>query len=152
MGRQRRRLREAQASGTGGSLARLNLSELFIPAGEDKKAQRPLYLELCSGGGEWALSQAKRDSSASWVACEIRADRACRCFQRMALRRLAGPNGNMGLIVGDAQETLIRRLQPSSCSRLFINHPEPPHQTDLENAASSAPMAHLLTAEFLQKA
>jgi len=111
-----------------------------------------LHLELCSGGGEWALAQARRDSSSCWVACELRFDRSNRCFQRMALRRLAGPDGNLGLIVGDAEEALGKRLQPASCARVFINHPEPPHQTDLEAAASSAPLSHLLTVDFLQNA
>jgi len=147
----RRKLKQAQAAGRfgGGGAARLNLSDLFTSGDE---ARRPLHLELCSGGGEWALAQARRDSGSNWVACELRFDRANRCFQRMALRRLAGPSGNIGLIVGDAQEALASRLQPASCERLFINHPEPPHQTDLEAAAATAPLSHLLTPDFLQNA
>lgn len=141
--RQRKKLR---TDATGGpSLARLNLAKLFEPA-------RPVHLELCSGGGEWALAQAVRDASACWVACELRFDRSARCFQRMALQKLAGESGNLGLIVGDAQEALVRRLTPASCARLFINHPEPPHQTELEAVASSAPATHLLTADFLKDA
>ncbi|CAJ1417417.1 unnamed protein product, partial [Effrenium voratum] len=54
---------------------------------------------------------ALRDPSADWVACELRFDRAARCFQRFALRGLSQA-GNAGLIVGDARMALEKRLMP----------------------------------------
>ncbi|CAE8622101.1 unnamed protein product, partial [Polarella glacialis] len=122
---------------------------------------RPVRLELCSGGGEWLCAQALRDPQAAWVACELRFDRVARCFQRLALRGLAAAEGNAGIIVGDARDALERRIAPGCCSRLFINHPEPPHQTDLEKAASAGEASdskygteatHLLTVSFLRDA
>jgi len=123
-------------------------------------AKKQVCLELCSGGGEWLCAQALRQPQAAWVACELRFDRAARCFQRLAFKGLAKADGNAGLIVGDARDALERRLAPGCCSRLFINHPEPPHQTDLERAAEAAEAAeasgaeatHLLTAAFLRDA
>lgn len=141
----KRRRKQRQA---GSSTSRLDLRALFSTA---ESSSRPIHLELCSGGGEWTLAQAARDRESCWVACELRFDRAVRCFQRMALRRLASASSNVGIIVGDAKEALEQKLFPGSCSRLFINHPEPPHQTDLESAASSE-ATHLLTADFLQHA
>ena len=57
------------------------------------------------------IMQALRDPSADWVACELRFDRAARCFQRFALRGLSQA-GNAGLIVGDARMALEKRLMP----------------------------------------
>lgn len=144
--------RKPQASGEG---PRLSLAELFS-SGEGE-AGRPLHLELCSGGGEWLCAQAVHVPSVSWVGCELRFDRAARCFQRFALAGLGCTDGNAGVIAGDAVEALERRLQLRSCDRLFINHPEPPHQTDLEKATAAekageaAPATHLCTIDFLAK-
>jgi len=133
---------------------------LFEPDKQTKKL-RPVHLEVCSGGGEWVCAQALRDHAACWLACELRFDRAARCFQRFALRGLASRHGNAGLVVGDAHDALQRRIYPSSCARLFVNHPEPPHQMDMqartvlegkENEAEGAPTVlasqHLLTVPF----
>jgi len=74
------------------------------------------------------------------------------------------------MIAGDARDALSQRLLPGCCQRLFINYPEPPHQTDLETATRSAnekpgegeqedvqsenkePDTHLLTPSFLKEA
>merc|ERR1711957_819486 len=122
---------------SGSECPQLDLAALFSPPG------RPVFLELCSGGGEWIVAQAQRFSSASWVANELRCDRAGRCFQRFALAGLGGETGNAEVIAGDAKEALERRLEQASCDLLFINHPEPPHKgggsgTSLEVAAASA--------------
>lgn len=108
-----------------------------------------MHLELCSGNGEWLCAQALRDRSASWVACELRFDRSARCFQRFALRGLAAPGGNAALIVGDARDALTLRLMPGSCDRVFINHPEPPHQRELEVSASPPPSSSSLPSFLL---
>uniref|UniRef100_A0A7S1RIE9 tRNA (guanine(46)-N(7))-methyltransferase n=1 Tax=Alexandrium catenella TaxID=2925 RepID=A0A7S1RIE9_ALECA len=146
----------AEPSAQGGK--RLDLSCLFETPKKSKP--RPVNIEVCSGGGEWLCAQALRDPSACWVACEVRFDRAARCFQRLALRGLAAPGSNAGLIVGDAHDALQSRLAPGSCAQLFVNHPEPPHQTDLEatraaekeSAGGELPAAHLLTVPFLRDA
>lgn len=149
----------AKAAGVGAVMARTDLGALFEEPGE-------VRLELCSGGGEWLCAQALRDSSARWFACELRWDRASRCFQRLALKGLARPGGNAGLVAGDAVEALQRRLLPGCVTRLFVNHPEPPHQKDLtvalgdgafkaggdgsEATPGGAAAAHLLTPDFLR--
>eukprot|EP00439_Symbiodinium_sp_Y106_P037081 s6563_g4.t1 len=153
--------RKAAAEGTEATArpkARIDLRGLFAEIGED--FTQTVHLELCSGSGEWLCSQALRDTSVNWVACELRFDRAARCFQRFALRGLAA-EGNAGLLVGDAKATLEAHLVPGCVARLFINHPEPPHQTDLERAAQSGEAreagsgtesTHLLTLAFLRDA
>ncbi|CAE7884819.1 age-1 [Symbiodinium sp. KB8] len=139
--------------------ARIDLRGLFAEPGEE--FTQTLHLELCSGSGEWLCSQALRDTSVNWVASELRFDRAARCFQRFALRGLAAEGANAGLLVGDAKGTLEAHLVPGCVARLFINHPEPPHQTDLERAAQSGEAreagsgtesTHLLTLAFLRDA
>lgn len=126
----------------------LDLIKLFSEAVDADAA--PINLELCSGGGEWLAAQAKRDPSACWMACELRQDRAAHCFQRFALQGLS--NGRVGLLAGDAVDALQHRLCRCTCSHLFVNHPTPPHQTDLETAAegNAETATHLLTASFLR--
>jgi len=149
---------EAESGEVQAQAKRMDLRALF--AAPNKSASRPVHLEVCSGGGEWLCAQALRDSSACWVACELRFDRAARCFQRIALRGLAAPEGNAGLIVGDAHDALEQRLAPESCAQVFVNHPEPPHQSDLEATRKAArdtegsdqPATHLLTVPFLRDA
>jgi len=122
-----------------GQDGRLDLRALFPLSGDGgDAAAKPLHLEVCSGDGEWLCGQALLAPAACWVACELRFDRAARCLQRFALRGLARPDANAGVIAGDASDALTRRLLPASCSHLFVNHPEPPHQTDLETAISSS--------------
>lgn len=168
---QPKKKRKKTGSGNSGSahpkqVARLDLSALFNPAADTPSPTiRPVYLEICSGGGEWLCAQAQRNSGVCWVACELRFDRGARCFQHLALAGLANPRSNAGVIIGDASEALQRRLRPSCCTRLFINHPEPPHQRDLTHALPDKqeepgkdsdrqphdePQAHLLTPTFLQ--
>ena len=48
----------------------------------------------------------------------------------------------------DTQSDVVSHLAPGSVDFLFVNHPEPPHQTNVESAmGGEAP--HLLTTEFL---
>jgi len=150
-----------QNNGAADGKPKIDLAALFRPLeGNDK--QRPLHLEICSGVGEWICSQAVRDKSACWVACELRFDRSARCFQRLALHGLATHHGNAGLVVGNACHALENCLQPSSCKCLFINHPEPPSLTELtpaaaddnkevEGEATERPATHMVTASFLHK-
>lgn len=133
---QPKKKRRLNDSGTT-SASKLDLAALF-PAKDAASGARAVHLELCSGNGEWLCAQALRDPSACWVACELRYDRAARCFQRFALQGLATPECNVGVIAGDARDALARRLKPASCTHLFINHPEPPHQTDLDTATATA--------------
>ena len=41
-----------------------------------------LKLEICSGAGEWAISQATNDKSSNWVTMELRHDRVYQTFTR----------------------------------------------------------------------
>eukprot|EP00929_Paragymnodinium_shiwhaense_P034623 TRINITY_DN1880_c0_g3_i1.p1 TRINITY_DN1880_c0_g3~~TRINITY_DN1880_c0_g3_i1.p1 ORF type:complete len:904 (+),score=277.86 TRINITY_DN1880_c0_g3_i1:130-2841(+) len=167
------------------SIARVDLPKLFQVSREGKlggesgaggsssssSKPRPVHLELCSGGGEWLTAQAVHEPSIDWVACELRLDRSSRCFQRFALHGLAGTSANVGLIAGDAHQALRDKLFPGCCSRVFVNHPEPPHQTNLSAAVGDGegdsdddapeaaekatggdalPATHLLTVDFLR--
>jgi len=138
----------------------LNLADLFkkVKTEGEEKANRPVLVEICSGDGEWICAQALRNQEVAWVACELRLDRAGRCFQRFALQGLSTRKSNLGLIAGDAEDALKSRLASSSVSHLFVNFPEPPHQTDMQNAVAQAksdkeaPATHLLTSHFLADA
>lgn len=150
----KKRKRDDQKKPPSGS-PRLDLRRLFASS-VAKSSESPLHLEICSGSGEWLSSQALRDPNTNWMACELRFDRSARCFQRFALRELTQA-ANVGIIVGDAQNALENHLKKGCCSKIFINHPEPPHQTDLDKAVeldtsgeTGTEATHLLTLHFLQ--
>lgn len=123
--------------------------------------QRTLKLEICSGAGEWAASQAQKDRDvADWVTLELRHGRVYQTFARMVFDGVK----NLCALGGDANAVMARHIAPGTFQHVFINHPEPPQQTGgggggggeaLDSKASSSSCSsssqaeHLLTAKFL---
>ena len=133
--------------------------------------QRTLKLEICSGAGEWAASQAKKDRDvADWVTLELRHGRVYQTFARMVFDGVK----NLCALGGDANAVMARHIAPGTFQHVFINHPEPPQQTggggggggggealdsgahgaaeassSSSSSSSSSQAEHLLTAKFL---
>jgi pentatricopeptide repeat protein len=100
----------------------------------------PLKLEICSGTGEWAVTQAKADPQSNYVTLELRHDRVYQAFYRGICANIS----NLCAIAGDANTIVSKHLQPDSMENIFINHPEPPQQYGGEESQGK----HLLTIEF----
>ncbi len=90
---------------------------------------RPLYLELGSGFGEWAVYQAQNNRSCDYVAVELRADRVHQMFTKAMLNSQGKPLENICCIGSECGSLIRQRIQNGSISKIFINHPEPPTQT-----------------------
>lgn len=111
----------------------------------------PIKLEICSGNGEWVVSQASSDKSSLWMGLELRCDRVYKTFAKNILE-----NGllnkasvdNLLLLCGDASVIVPSYIPPESISHIFINHPEPPERTSGEGESQGS---HLLTKDFFQK-
>jgi pentatricopeptide repeat protein len=103
--------------------------------------ERRVVLEVCSGDGEWAVSQAKAQPQTNWIACECRGDRIHQIASRM--RGLAVPN--LALLGADAALALRHHTRPKSYDAIYVNFPEPPPEHG--NAED-----YLLNAEFLTHA
>lgn len=81
----------------------------------------PVYLEYCSGNGQWIAERAKRDPHILWVAVEKRFDRARKIWARMQREQL----GNLFVVCGEG-EIFTRSYVPLvSVEQVFINFPDP---------------------------
>jgi tRNA (guanine-N7-)-methyltransferase len=86
----------------------------------------PVYLEVCSGHGDWVVARAHSDTHTNWLALEMRFDR---CHQIWLKARLQGV-ANVCVLHGEASQTVRSKLPRHSLSRAFINHPDPPNWED----------------------
>lgn len=113
----------------------LSFSKIF-------RRKAPLYLEICSGNGDWSVAQAIKTPETNWIALELRHDRCYQAFSRMCLEDLS----NLCVLGGDALRLLKKYFPPSSVNFVFCNHPEPYERTgDIQNEGS-----HLLTSSFFR--
>lgn len=118
--------------------ARIDFSKVF----GSSRAELPTMLEVCSGGGEWAVDQARHAAeTANWITLELRHDRVYRTFARAVLNDVK----NLCTIGGDAAYVLGKHFAAGSCDSVFINHPEPPERT---GGTEDSEGFHLLTASF----
>ena len=85
-----------------------------------------LKLEICSGAGEWGVSQAQNDERSRYVTLELRHDRVYGTFYRS----ICAQTSNLCVIGGDAVDVVKRRIKSNCLSNIFINHPEPPQQNN----------------------
>lgn len=141
----------------------INFAQVFCKHGQSSnvkcKNDRPLYLELGSGFGEWAVYQAQHNPSCDYVAVELRADRVSQMFAKAMLSNKTGPLTNLCSVGSECGHLLRHRITQSSVSKIFINHPEPPTQTFGSNmsalrsiAAGGDEPAHMLNSETLLSA
>ena len=108
---------------------------------EKRSSNLPIKMEICAGNGEWVVAQAMEDrEKANWVAIELRADRAYKIYSRAVLERCVS---NMAILCGEA-ESILARVENSSVSQIFINHPEPPERSGEHKGEGK----HLLTLTF----
>lgn len=111
--------------------------------GHANEGKRPIKIEICSGAGEWVVSQAKNDPAADWVSMEIRYDRVYQIFCRAIFENCK----NLSIVGGDASKLLPKHI-PTNCAKyIFVNYPEPPQQKGEDYDSQSS---HLLTEEFIK--
>jgi len=108
----------------------INFSTVFLTKKEIRKSKpKPIYLELGSGFGEWAVCQARNNPSCDYVAVELRSDRVSQIFAKSILNESGTPLDNLCCIGSECGKLLTDRIREASISKIFINHPEPPTQT-----------------------
>lgn len=79
------------------------------------------HLEICSGNGDWIVSQAKKNSNDYWFALEIRPDRCYSIYSKCILENV----DNVEVLCGDVGK-LLPRIESDSLEFVCINYPEPP--------------------------
>lgn len=100
-------------------------------------------LEICSGGGEWAVNQASNDKESNWITLELRHDRVYQTFTRSIYSGL----NNLLVLGGDAMDIIPNHMPSQSIDNIFINHPEPPQQIGGVDSEGK----HLLTNNFFEE-
>lgn len=89
--------------------------EDYLPRGN------PIYVEFCSGNGEWILERAIANPEITWVAVEKKFQRVRQLWAKMKNRCLK----NLIIVCGEAEPFTKYYLPESSISRAFINFPDP---------------------------
>ena len=102
---------------------------------------RPIYLELCSGNGQWISEKAKQNPSINWVAVELRFDRARKIWLKSFRENLS----NLYTVCGEGATFLRYYAPPKSIERAFINFPDPwPKLRHAKHRLVQAPFVALL--------
>mmetsp|Transcript_56869 Transcript_56869/g.68427 ORF Transcript_56869/g.68427 Transcript_56869/m.68427 type:complete len:920 (+) Transcript_56869:77-2836(+) len=135
--------------------------------------ERPIYVELGAGDGDWVVQQASVNRSIDYAAVELRADRVAKIFSKICLHyqpidKMSSnvkvdrnkvpckPLSNVCCIGSECGSFLRKHVKNKTITRIFVNHPEPPTQTYDMNLAlnsSSSDMseepAHMLNSETI---
>ena len=123
----------------------LNLQQLFHTPQQSTSLPDQVKLEVCSGNGDWIVSQSLVDVDSKWISLELRNDRVCSTFNKAILNSI----NNLCILGGDALKILPRHMPPNSLTTVYVNHPEPPQQTGSDNFDTQA--SHLLQQEFFME-
>ncbi len=90
----------------------------------------PVYIEYCSGNGQWICQKASDFPNINWIAVEKRFDRAKKIWSRAKKSDLS----NVFVVFGDAYTFSEKYLSKDSIDKVFINFPDPwPKQKHAKN-------------------
>jgi len=82
---------------------------------------QPVYLELCSGNGQWIGEKALLNPEINWVAVEMRFDRARKIWLKLFREKIS----NLYVVCAEGTAFLRHYVKPSSFMESFINFPDP---------------------------
>lgn len=81
----------------------------------------PRICELCSGNGDWVISQALSSPRTNWIAVEKRFDRVRKIWSKMKNCQV----NNLRIVHGTAQTFLHYYVDDASLQRIVVNFPDP---------------------------
>ena len=103
--------------------------------------ERPIYLELCSGNGQWIGEQALKHPEINWVAVEIRFDRA----RKIWLKTFRENIPNLYVACAEGATFLRHYVKPETFTQAFVNFPDPwPKRSHGKHRLIWAPFLKLL--------
>lgn len=85
------------------------------------KREAPVWIEYCSGNGDWIADRASRFPEFNWIAVEKRFDRVRKIWQKQQLQKL----DNLVVVSGEAFPFSQHYVQKNSIAGCFINFPDP---------------------------
>lgn len=82
---------------------------------------KPIYIEYCSGNGQWLCAMAKKHPDIFWIGCELKYERVKKIYKRIKAEKIT----NCMIAFGSA-ETFTKYYLPQSClASVFVNFPDP---------------------------
>lgn len=81
----------------------------------------PIYVEFCSGNGEWIINQAIVQPTINWIAVEMDFQRVRKIWSKRVNQNI----GNLFIVCGRAQEFLTYYVTEDLFSEIFIHFPDP---------------------------
>jgi tRNA (guanine-N7-)-methyltransferase len=98
--------------------------EWTFPGWEDPSLfgkQAKLFIEYCSGNGNWVVQKALENPDTHWVAVEQRFDRVRKIWSKMHNEKVS----NLIVVCGEAQPFTRHYLASASIQGIYINFPDP---------------------------
>jgi tRNA (guanine-N7-)-methyltransferase len=81
----------------------------------------PVYVEYCSGNGEWIAEKAKQNPHINWVAVEIRFMRTRKIWSKIKNYGL----DNLVVICGEGMHATKKYFPDASIHHVYVNFPDP---------------------------
>ena len=81
----------------------------------------PVFVEYCSGNGDWLVRRALEDRACNWIAVEKRFDRVRKIWSKVKNASL----GNVFIVCGDALTFTKNYLPSRSIQAVHVNFPDP---------------------------
>lgn len=82
---------------------------------------RPIFVEFCSGNGEWIINKALEYPDIQWVAVEKKFDRIRKIWVKKEQKGLK----NLLIVAGEAETYAQFYLKEGSVDQIFVNFPDP---------------------------
>jgi len=83
--------------------------------------QNPIYIEFCSGNGEWIIRKAFANPQMNWIAVEKNFDRVRKIWSKRENHGLS----NLFIVSGFAEELVKFYLPKKQIAGAYINFPDP---------------------------
>jgi len=83
--------------------------------------QHPVYVEYCSGNGDWVAAQAQSEPMKNWIAVEKRLDRVGKIWTKLKKQQLK----NLLIVCGEAYTFTHHYLPAQTVDGVFIHFPDP---------------------------
>jgi len=83
--------------------------------------QNPVYVEYCSGNGDWIAEKAQQNPHINWLAVEIKFPRVRKIWSKVKNYRLQ----NLVILCGEGLQATRSYFPERSVSHVFVNFPDP---------------------------
>ena len=96
-------------------------AHLFEESLQFFEKKQKIFVEYCSGNGEWIIEKAKQHPNINWIAVEKRFDRARKIWKKMHKEN----SKNLLVVLGEGLTFTKFYLPATSVHEVYINFPDP---------------------------